>query len=35
LLRRAASQWKFRPAMRNGRPVEFRKIVAVRLTPPT
>jgi tetratricopeptide (TPR) repeat protein len=35
LLRRAASQWKFRPAMRNGQPVEFRKIVAVRLTPLT
>ncbi len=35
LLRRAASQWKFRPATRNGRPVEFRKVLAIRLLPPT
>jgi tetratricopeptide (TPR) repeat protein len=31
LLNRAAKNWKFRPATRNGVPVKFRKIVAVRL----
>jgi tetratricopeptide (TPR) repeat protein len=33
LLNRAAKNWKFRPATRNGVPVKFRKIVAVRLNP--
>jgi len=33
LLNRAAKNWKFRPATRNGLPVKFRKIVAVRLNP--
>jgi hypothetical protein len=33
LLNRAAKSWKFRPATRNGVPVKFRKIVAVRLSP--
>ena len=33
MLRRAASQWKFRPATRNGAAVKFRKIVSVVLNP--
>jgi tetratricopeptide (TPR) repeat protein len=33
LLNRAAKNWKFRPATRNGVPVKFRKIVAIRLSP--
>jgi hypothetical protein len=34
-LRRAASEWKFTPATRNGVPVKFRRIVAIRLNPST
>lgn len=33
LLRDAVNQWKFQPATKNGAPVKFRKIVAVRLKP--
>jgi len=32
LLRRAASGWRFQPAMMNGVPVKYRKVVAIRLT---
>ena len=32
-LKRAASQWKFRPATRNGAAVKFRKVVSVVLNP--
>jgi hypothetical protein len=34
LLQHAASRWKFHPATRNGTPVKFRKMIAIRLTPP-
>lgn len=33
VLRRAASQWKFRPATKNGVPVTYRKVVSIRLSP--
>lgn len=33
VLRRAAAQWKFRPATKNGAPVTYRKVVAIRLNP--
>jgi tetratricopeptide (TPR) repeat protein len=33
MLRQAASRWKYRPALRNGRPVKYQKAVAVRLDP--
>jgi hypothetical protein len=33
-LLRAASQWKFRPATKDGHPVKYRRSIAVRLTPP-
>ena len=32
-LRRAAANWKYQPATRNGVPVKYRKLVAVRLSP--
>jgi tetratricopeptide (TPR) repeat protein len=33
LLRDAVNQWKFQPATKNGVPVKFRKILAIRLKP--
>jgi hypothetical protein len=32
-LRRAAAQWKYQPATRNGVPVKYRRLVAIHLTP--
>jgi tetratricopeptide (TPR) repeat protein len=32
-LRQAASRWRYQPATRNGRPVKYRKAVAIRLQP--
>jgi hypothetical protein len=32
-LRDAVNQWKFQPATKNGVPVKFRKILAIRLKP--
>jgi thioredoxin-like negative regulator of GroEL len=31
LLREVAPRWKYRPAMKNGRPVKFQKVIAIRL----
>jgi hypothetical protein len=33
VLRRAASRWKYQPAMKSGTPVKYRRVVAVHLTP--
>jgi tetratricopeptide (TPR) repeat protein len=33
LLRQAAGRWKYRPALRNGRPVKFQRAIAIRLQP--
>jgi tetratricopeptide (TPR) repeat protein len=33
VLRRAANSWTFQPAMRNGAPVKYSKIVGIRLSP--
>lgn len=33
LLKRAAGSWRFQPATRNGVPVKYRKLVAIRLRP--
>jgi hypothetical protein len=32
-LRRAAASWKYQPAMRNGKPVKYRKLVGIKLSP--
>ena len=32
-LRRVATQWKYQPATRNGVPVKYRRLVAIRLNP--
>ena len=33
VLRRAASRWKYQPAMKGGTPVKYRRVVAVHLAP--
>jgi tetratricopeptide (TPR) repeat protein len=35
VLVKAARSWKFRPAMKNGLPVQYRKLVKVHLSPPS
>jgi hypothetical protein len=35
VLIKAARSWKFRPAMKNGLPVQYRKLVKVHLSPPS
>jgi outer membrane biosynthesis protein TonB len=35
ILVKAARSWKFRPAMKDGLPVQYRKVVRIRLSPPS
>jgi hypothetical protein len=35
VLVKAARSWKFRPAMKDGAPVQYRKVVRIHLTPPS